>query len=99
MDPYTVAPEGWDPAIDAILIRAGLLSGDEIVALARGYAAPADPASTGRGSWPSLGPGRTGPTRSGRSSDASPRPSAPRSRPRPLVPCVGSGSWPTPSEP
>jgi hypothetical protein len=44
MDPRTLVPDGWDPAIDAILTRAGLLSADEIVALARGYAAPADPA-------------------------------------------------------
>jgi len=37
MDPHAPVPDGWDPAIDAILLRARRLTDAEIVALARGY--------------------------------------------------------------
>jgi hypothetical protein len=44
MDPHVSAPTGRDPAIEDILDRAGRLTGDEIVVLARAYAGPTDPA-------------------------------------------------------
>lgn len=44
MDPQTSALAGRDPAIEDILDRAGRLTGDEIVVLARAYAGPTDPA-------------------------------------------------------
>jgi hypothetical protein len=40
MDPQPPVRERWDPAIDAILVRARRLTAEEIVALARGDRAP-----------------------------------------------------------
>jgi hypothetical protein len=40
MDPHAPVLGDWDPAIDAILVRARALTDAEIVTLARGYVAP-----------------------------------------------------------